>query len=356
MVSVAIPRLGDYRRAHGGISRVVAELSRHWPECQLSEAAVITPKLPIIRNMRGRLDVADDADVLLLPQLTGAHLLKNLRVPSVVIVHDVGIVDCPEDRRDMNWLTRASVRRSLHSLRYATRIVAVSHFTARRLAIFVPEIAEKIIVIPSGVAEVFRTTMGIARQKARQHLGFLIGRDIDGPVLLYVGTERSRKNVPLLLEALKALKRHMPAVRLAKVGAAGGGRHRAATLRRMAELGLTPDDVVFVPALEDRDLALAYRAADVYVSASLYEGFCLPVAEALVVGTPVVAVAAGAVGEVVGPLGMLVPPNAQQFADAVQRALSGPGMDQAEHARFVARYTWPHAAHQYAEVMRQLLR
>src|SRR5207249_8318392 len=118
------------------------------------------------------------------------------------------------------------------------------------------------------------------------------------PLLIYVGSEIPRKNMALLLRVFRQVKNRHPAARLLKVGGAGHPRWRAATLRLAGELNLQiGEDLLILDRIDDALLADAYRAADVFVSASLYEGFGLPALEALALGTPVVVTDCGAFPE-----------------------------------------------------------
>ncbi len=107
------------------------------------------------------------------------------------------------------------------------------------------------------------------------------------------------------------------------------GRWRNQALREQVKgiLGSGWVDVFEPGFVPDKMLPAYYSMADVYVSASLMEGFGLPLAEALACETPVVAVDAGSVAEVVGPGGRLVPPkNPQALADAISELLGDPAL------------------------------
>ncbi len=355
MLTLAVPGLYTFNQnPYGGISRVIRSVCEQWPDTHVLNTDIERSPLPFFRNFIGKVMLPQDSNMVLLPQMTGSFALQTCRVPSCVLVHDIGIVDWPEDLVDLDWLTRFSIERSFSALQYATRIITPSAFTARQLALHYPKVASKITTIPLGIGDTFRDVR-LSQSEARNHLERVAGRLLGSPLLLYVGTERPRKHVPFLFDVLKILKEKYPTAQLIKVGAAGGTQHRRRTAQHLMQLHLTQDDVVFLPTISDEDLAIAYRAADVYVSASQYEGFCLPVLEAITVGAPVVAVEAGSLPEVVGPLGSLVPPDPQTFAQAVIDQLSAPPQDPDKRARWLENFTWTRVAEQYMQVIQQLV-
>ena len=142
-----------------------------------------------------------------------------------------------------------------------------------------------------------------------------LGLAEDEPVLLFVGFVTPRKGLDYLAQALPLMR---PTPRLLIVGRWAEG-YRSRFLRLLGPLA---DRVVEAGYVSDEDLPAYYSLADIYVSASLMEGFGHPLAEALACETPVVAVAAGAVAEVIGPGGLLVPPrDPAALAEAVSELL-----------------------------------
>jgi glycosyltransferase involved in cell wall biosynthesis len=137
-------------------------------------------------------------------------------------------------------------------------------------------------------------------------------------VLLFVGFVTPRKGLDYLAQALPRIR---PAPRLVLAGR-WDKEYRSQFLRM---LGSTADRLVEVGYVPDEQLPVYYSLADVYVSASLMEGFGLTIAEALACETPVVAAEAGSVAEVVGPGGILVPPrDPENLADAISNLLQNP--------------------------------
>lgn len=326
---VAVPNLGAYSPMTG-VGRVLHSLRLGWGDRVTTvEAALRASSLPVLQNLPYGVRAPAGADLVLMPQLTGAQALADTAgLPSVALVHDVGIVDFPGDRVGMNRMTRVLVRRGFRGLRHADLVIAVSHFTARRIIAHHPRLAARIHVVPNGVDERF-LRMSAGREEALSQVRAILGGPPGTPLLLNVGSELPRKNLGLLFAAFAAVRARHPGAMLIKVGAPGHPRWRARTLRLAAAHGLTLGRELRLvdQPLSDDALAILYRAADVFASPSLYEGFGLPALEAMACGTPVVVTDRGAYPEVVGDAGLVVEPTEAAFAGALEAALSGAGRE-----------------------------
>lgn len=181
------------------------------------------------------------------------------RVPLVVTFHDLAVLRHP---RMFNAWTRAYSRAFLPQVaRAASRLIAVSEFTAQELVDLLGAPAEKIRVISNGVGDPFTTT----------------GEASDGDYVLAVSTLEPRKNLGRLVEGFR--RADLNGYELRVVGARGWG-----------DAGFVPSpDVKWLGEVSDEELARLYRGARCAAYVSLYEGFGLPVLEAMACGTPVVA-------------------------------------------------------------------
>ena len=218
-----------------------------------------------------RLSALDGADVLHLPTYYGP---LRPRIPAVVTVHDLGVWRHPEAFG--RW-TRAYVPRVVPAvLRAARLVIAVSQFTAGELESLLHVPRAKVRVVPNGVDGVFTAE----------------GPAVEGDYVLAVGTLEPRKN---LSRAVEAAARAGAELRVVGARGWGGVEARGAHVR-----GLGPVD--------DAELARLYRGARCVVYPSLYEGFGLPVVEAMACGAPVVTARGGATEEVAGGAAVLVDP------------------------------------------------
>ena len=208
-------------------------------------------------------------------------------------------------------------RLALTGLRRAKAIVAVSNYTKQTLADTLRIPAHRIHVAYEAVdSEHFRP------QEVPQSFRVCYRLEQGIRNILYVGSEDPRKNLPTLIRALAEVKQRVGEVRLLKVGASQFSRERQRLSTLIAEAGLE-HDVRFFERVPEEDLPLFYSAADVLVLPSLYEGFGLPVLEAMACGTPVVCSRETSLPEVAGPAALLVSPRRpDELAGALVKVLS----------------------------------
>ncbi len=316
------------------------------------------PPLPVLRNVPRGIRPPPDADFVFLPRLTGASALRRTRgLPSVVVVHDMGVVDCPEDREAMNPWTRWALGQSLKALNRPSAIVTPSNFTRLQVLKYCPDLsANRVSVIPWAPSPGLLADH-LPRAAARMRIQRLVSGRIGDPLLLYVGSESPRKNVADLLAAVATLKRKFGSVQLLKVGSAGAANDRSRTIASIEKFGLEAGrDVVFLDEISDSNLAAAYCASDIFVSASLYEGFGLPVLEAMALAVPVVTYDSGALTEVMGNGGRVVPPSPNALAAAVGLALEHPDILRSEAKARADYFSWTRTASQYLDVISSVLR
>lgn len=129
-------------------------------------------------------------------------------------------------------------------------------------------------------------------------------------VLLYVGRMARNKRIHILVEALPFIHKHYPNTVLLLVGETGHvyAGYVAEIKARAAEIGVA-ESVIFTGPQNRENIADFYRLADIFVTASIHEGFCMPVIEAMALGKPVIAAAATALPDTVGDAGLLFTPD-----------------------------------------------
>ena len=264
--------------------------------------------------------------------------------PFVVTVHDVIAARLARNHVGLAAVMR---RRHLRAVTAARGVILSSEHTRREFLTLYDYPADRCTVVHLGVAPAFSPG---DRTSARAALGLPAIQ----PVLLHIGSEERRKNVETLLAALARLARRRPGILLVRVG---GGSSRSRRL--IARLGLAAN-VRYCSGLAEADLVGWYRAADAFVFPSLYEGFGLPVLEALACGCPVVAGDATSVPEITGDAALLVqdPRDPATLAAAIERVLDDPALAATLATRGpprAAAFTWPRAAAQTLEVYRRVL-
>jgi glycosyltransferase involved in cell wall biosynthesis len=185
----------------------------------------------------------------------------------------------------------------------------------------------------------------LAAVRARYGLG-------DAPFVLAVGTLQPRKNYVRLIQAFAAISNLQPLTsNLHLVIAGGKGWRYDAIFAEVEKLGLR-DRVLFPGFVADADLPALYSAARVLAYPSIYEGFGLPMLEAMACGTPVVTSTASCMPEVAGDAALLVPPtDVDALAAALDRALT----DEALRADLIAKGRARARQFSWAKSARQLL-
>ncbi len=275
-------------------------------------------------------------------------------VPAVVSVHDLTVLLLPDAHRaKVRW---SQVPFLEGSLTRARRVVAVSAATARDLEGQFPDAffgqPGKLRVIPHGVAPRFRPAGDEERAAIRSELG------CPGGYLLYVGTLEPRKNVAAVLDAWLAL-RHDDALATPPLVLAGGyGWRSKGLVRRIERLRREPGagpGLQLLGRVDDATLARLYRGATAFVYPSFYEGFGLPVAEAMASGVPVVTSDRSSLPEVVGDAGLMVrPEDPSLLAGALRHLLADPALQRDLARRGLERASalrWETAAAAMEEVL-----
>jgi glycosyltransferase involved in cell wall biosynthesis len=270
----------------------------------------------------------------------------GLRTRSVVTIHDLIHLRFPEFYSPVR---RAYARLIIgHACRAADAVIVDSEFTRADLLTSFDIGAERIHVIPLGVAPSF-TPAGSADDFQED----MIAMGLDGPYFLYVGGLKPHKNVPTLLRAF-AQFRHRDSCRLLISGENLWVHGELASLVR--ELGIK-ERVLSVPTNPRRLLRLYQGAAGVVIP-SLYEGFGLPILEAMACGTPVIGARAASIPEVIGEGGMTFDPlSVGELALLMEKILEDPAyrMGQREYGfRNVARFSWEKCGAQTMEVYRKV--
>jgi glycosyltransferase involved in cell wall biosynthesis len=261
---------------------------------------------------------ARGADVLHCPTHRGP--LRAGRTPLVVTVYDLAVLRVPEA---FNRWTRLYSRFAVpRVVRAASRVIAISERTRTELVELLGVPGDRVRAIPLGLEEAFDAD----------------GPAAEGEYVLAVGTLEPRKNVERLVEATARL-----GLELRVAGAAGWGGV-AARGGHVRLLGHVPDE----------ELARLYRGALCLAYPSLYEGFGIPVLEAMACGAPVVTSADTAMEELADGAAELVDPrDVASIAAGIERALARREELVRAGRERAARFTWAEAARQTVEVYRE---
>jgi glycosyltransferase involved in cell wall biosynthesis len=284
-------------------------------------------------------------DVLFVP----AHVLPVLcPVPTVVTVHDLGYYHYPQthrkfDRRYLHWST-------LRHTKVADHILADSQATQQDLIELYNTDPNRISVVYLGRDE------SLHRVEQTDQLDLVKQKyNIQGTYLLYLGTLHPRKNLVRLVEAFREVATQHPDIQLVIAGQKGWLYKEI--FQRVHDLDLA-DKVVFTGFIDNTDKAALLSGALVYVFPSLFEGFGLPILEAMACGTPVLTSNVSSLPEVAGDAAVLVNPlNTTEIAGGLDRLVTDTNLREELTERGydqIKKFSWQRAAQQVMGILKRV--
>ncbi len=265
-------------------------------------------------------------------QLTGA---------TVVTVHDViyrryPAYFSPRVRLLLNTLLPLSMRR-------ADLVITDSEASRHEIAHYYPAVAEKVRVVPIAAGPVASTPPDVAAAESLTG-----GR----PFVLAVGTLQPRKNIARLVEAYIRLRQ--AGVTDARLVVVGQAAWQSSPIQRMAAESPFAGDIIFPGYLDDATVAALYRRCTAFVYPSLYEGFGLPVLEAMACGAPVITSNLSSLPEVAGDAALLVDPHSvEAIGTALAQLIERPELRaelRRRGAQRAAQFSWERTARGVLEV------
>lgn len=285
--------------------------------------------------------------------------------PQLLTIHDVSYERHPEWNAYRNdRFRRAFYRRGALA---ADRIVTDSAFSKTEIIAAYDIVADQIDVVPLAPSAIF--TLGpfdpaLAPKGVRQ------------PYALHVGDLQVRRNLPTALDAILRI-RHLPdnlisrfpdaplpvaadtaSSRFPILVCAGVDRGEGAKLAARAREAADPDAIVLTGPVSDDSLVNLYRGASLLVYPSRYEGFGIPILEAMRCGIPVVGSAAASIPELMGDAGVLLPPlDVEAWVAAIRPILKDPATAarlSAASLQQAATFTWARTARETLRILRAL--
>ena len=269
--------------------------------------------------------------------------------PTVVTVHDLSFLRFPEafrrpNRAYLTAFTRLSTRR-------ATRVIVGAASTRRDVIELCGVAPDRVVTVPYGVSDAFTPVLPVEAAEFRGRKG------LPDQFILFLGTLEPRKNIGRLIEAYAVLRQRVTSA--PKLVIAGGkGWFYENLFAQVSRLDLG-EDVLFTGYVPGEELVWWYRSALMFVFPSLFEGFGLPVLEALACGTPTVTSNVSSLPEVAGNAALLIDPHdTEGLVGAMMRLLNEPdlraelsvaGVRQAKH------FPWSRTAVETAAVYRSAL-
>ena len=267
----------------------------------------------------------------------------------IVTLHDAIAYRFPQGYSVWNnLLHRTYIPRMLP---YVDAVVTVSEHTRQELRTFLPLASHPIHVVPNAVSEAFRPQTKAEQAKITAQWG------LQRPYVLSVCAQQERKNLPRLIRAFAQLAPRYPDLRLVLAGPKLWSYHGAEIA--IQETGLT-DRIIRLGYVPDAQLPALYAAAELFCFPSLYEGFGMPILEALACGTPTVAARATALPEIGSDAVEYVDPySVESIAAGIERVLTDRGLRHTLRQRGLERsklFRWSNVAEQMATIYRRYAR
>lgn len=279
-----------------------------------------------------------DLDVIHDPTGVSPLALAKHQVATVTTIHDVFAWSIPgyssllDDLIYKHWLTRRDAS--------TDAIITVSNQSRADILKYLRAQPDKIHTIPYGVSSKFRPlTAEVFEPILRDRFG------IRRPYILYVGALTERKNIIRLLQAFANVREKCPDHVLVLAGPRSWKQSPIEST--IVELNLS-DHVQLTGSLTDNELPALYNVASLFAFPSLYEGFGLPVLEAMACGTPVLTSNISSLPEVVGDAGIMVDPyNVEEISQAMIEIISDVNLSQELRQRGLGRashFSWEETA------------
>lgn len=239
-----------------------------------------------------------------------AHYIpRGCPIPTVVTIHDVAYEYYPGEflKKDLfklrNWSTYAITR--------SKKVIAVSHNTKKDITTIYKTPSEKVHVVHNGYSQISSDCKSETIQPLLQQ-----------KYLLYVGTIQPRKNIEVLIDAFRLVLHQYPDLKLIVAGKKGWLYQNV--LRKVREMQLE-DKVNFTGYLRDDEIACLYKNAFAFVLPSLYEGFGLPILEAMYHECPVITSNSSSLPEVGGDACLYFDPkNSVELKGAIVKLMQEP--------------------------------
>lgn len=265
-------------------------------------------------------------------------------LPYIMTVHDLERITMSFTREDPD--EQKKLQLDAAAIQNAHHVIAVSQATKQDIVRHLDVPQDRISVVYNGVDH------SVFHGQESKHQEF--------PFILYVGSERPRKNLRRILAAFAEAKKDadLASLKLVKIGGPGRSHEfREATLSAISEYGLT-GEVIFLDNVDDDELASYYASAKALVYVSLYEGFGFPLVEAMASGCPVITSRYGAQSEISGDAGYLVDPlDVNELSKAIVYVVTDQNLRQkltSKGLRQSSKYNWTVAAEETVKIFERI--
>ena len=231
--------------------------------------------------------------------------IHNTKIKSIVSIHDLIAIRFPQYFKRFDRLSY--IKKSQYACQNADKIIAVSQQTKNDIVRFFNIDENKIDVVYQGCNTIFQSPLSedYKKEVAEKY-------QLADNYLLYVGTIEERKNLIAVLKCLKEL----PNKKLVIIGS--GGKYKQKYLDYIKANQLT-NQLTFLSKLHLKEMAAIYQKADIMIYPSFFEGFGMPILEALFSGVPVITTLGGCFSEAGGPKSSYInPTNIEQMKSEIE--------------------------------------
>lgn len=317
------------------------------PTSRLGRTRYVRSVLPSYRPIKPS---SKDVDVLL---QYDASLGIPTTVPTVSAFHDlIPLLFRGQEKKDTAKLVRRTKNAMAREMYWKKYMRVLNNYKSARIILAISESSKKDLlkhmknIDPSSVDVVYLGVNNNDRPAAGSDKIHKLTKD---PYLLYVGGIDLRKNIVGLLDTFYDLKPNYPDLKLITVGKEFSLEDQLEDLGWRTKLNSKPEyakDVIAPGFLPDEDVLYLYHHASAFVFPSLYEGFGLPILEAMQLGCPVVAYANSSVVEVAGTAGILLP-DRQPMAPSIEKLLKDSSLRKSlitKGKKQAAKFTWDRCA------------
>lgn len=283
-------------------------------------------------------------DALFMP-IQQLPLIRPRSMKTVAVIHDLAIHYYPEQFRYKDWLLLNVF--GAQAINEADHLIAVSQATADDIAKFYGR-TKNVHVVHHGVDhDRFKPNAGSFESLQEEF------PNIRKPYILYVGQIQPRKNIIRLIEAFEELKKDDSDLQLVIGG--GHGWLQEPILQR-AQQSPNAADIIMPGRIPEELLPTLYAHAEVFTLVSLYEGFGIPVIEAMACGTPVVTSNVSSLPEVAGDAAVIVDPlDTHAIAEGIRSARANRDTYIKRGIEQASRFTWENTARETASVLEKAL-
>ena len=271
-------------------------------------------------------------------------------IKKIISIYDLSFIKYPEY---VNSVVQQYAKRLAKCLKWTDAIITISESSKQDIINYLNFPAEKIFVTPlaSRYNSEFLNRLNLDREI--QNCNF----DFSKPYLLFVSTIEPRKNIQSIIQAFNWLKQnHKIDHQLVLIGRKGW---KYEPIFEAIQSSPWKKEIHHLDYLSDESVALFYSRADVFVYPSHYEGFGLPVLEAMTLGAPVVAANTSSIPEVAGDAAILIDPNEfMQIAEAILTVISDRQLQQEMINKGKVRaslFSWENTAKETLKAYRSIL-